>query len=266
VATHKLLSTTNYDLFVMSDDNRPPDLEKHGKLVESMRRYGYLRDFPVVVRRDEESGKFVVKDGQHRLATARSLGLPVWYSVSEIDFDVPFVTTTVKQWTLLDHARVWADKGNKSCIEAIAFSEAFGLPLGSAFMLLSGQSSLSKAANRVKEGTFTVKDKDRAAAERVARVYTACARFDQKVKNARFLAACMAVCRVPGFDEDRMVRHSQRCPELLLPFNTVEACLGMLERVYNHKVHARNAVPLKHEAEKLLKERWAPGRPASQSD
>jgi ParB-like chromosome segregation protein Spo0J len=75
----KIVNTRNYRLFERdSGENRPLDIKKHKKLMESMKKYGFLEVFPVVVTRNG-GDKLIVKDGQHRIAIAEALGLPVYY-------------------------------------------------------------------------------------------------------------------------------------------------------------------------------------------
>ena len=49
--TRKIMASKNYRLMQRhSGENRPVDLKKHKKLVESMKLYGFLPCFPIVAR------------------------------------------------------------------------------------------------------------------------------------------------------------------------------------------------------------------------
>ena len=122
----KITATKNYRLFHRSDENRALNLKKHKKLYESMRLYGFLPSFPIVCYRDAK-GNLVVKDGQHRLAIAEELGLPVYYVEESIDFDVAVVNCTPKGWTLVDYAQKFAANGVSSYQEHLDFADRFGI-------------------------------------------------------------------------------------------------------------------------------------------
>src|SRR5262245_51957840 len=102
-----------------------------------MKKYGFLEVFPIVVYRNG-SDHFVVKDGQHRLAVAESLGLTVYYVEDDTDFDVAKVNEATKIWVLRDYAQKFAANGVKPYQEGLEFAERHGLPIGTAFSLLSG--------------------------------------------------------------------------------------------------------------------------------
>src|SRR5262245_22388251 len=102
--TKRTIQTTrNYRLFERHEgENRPLNLKKHKKLIESMKRYGFLACFPLVCVRDPD-GRLVVKDGQHRLAIAEMLALPVYWIEEAVDFDVAVINCTSKIWALKDY-------------------------------------------------------------------------------------------------------------------------------------------------------------------
>lgn len=228
----KILSTKNYRLFQNNNgENRPLDVNRHRKLLGSMKKYGFLEVFPIIVTRNGDD-HFIVKDGQHRLAFAESLGLPVYYVEDSTDFDVATINSTSKVWNLGDYAQKYASNGIKSYQEGLEFAEKHGLPISTAFCLLAGTTSFSNFDELFLTGKFKVKD--RKWADSVAGIYGPITTMSSSMKkNARLLEACMAVCRVPDFDPSRLLSGAERCREKLLSFSTREAYLDMLETVYN---------------------------------
>lgn len=252
----KIQSTRNYALFVRhSNENRPFDERKHRKLKESMIRYGFLECFPIVCFRDK-GGNLVIKDGQHRLAFAQELGLPVHWVEEKVDFDVAIVNSTAKVWVLRDYAAKYAANGNKSYEEGLAFAENHGLPIGTAFALLAGTTTFSNCQDTFLEGKWKVKD--RAWAEAVACTYGPLVQMGPAMKNARFIEACMAVCRVDGFDRKRLIGGAERCREKLVAYSTRDAYLDMMEAVYNFG--RKQLVGLKSAAMMAMKDRNAAGK------
>lgn len=227
----KIQMTKNYRFFERhSNENRPLDLKRHKKLVESMRLYGFLACFPiVVVRRDD--GVLIVKDGQHRLAIAEELGLPVFYIEEKIDFDVAVVNSTAKTWQLCDYARKHAANGLKDYQEGLEFSELHGLPLGVTFALLAGTTSFNNCMPPFIDGKYKIKD--RPWAEMVAGIYGPMTQMSSDLKNARFIEACMAVCRIQAFDSKRLLAGAARCRDKMASYSTRDAYLDMMEVIYN---------------------------------
>lgn len=228
----KIQATKNYRLFGRSDENRPFDMKKHRRLMESMKLYGFLQEFPIVCVRDSK-GNLVVKDGQHRLAIAESLGIAVFWIEASKDWDVAVVNSTAKPWVVRDYAEKHAANGLSQYAEGLAFADQHHLTIGVAFSLLSGTTSFGNAQRQFIEGTFKIKD--RKWADDVASVYTALTGLspDRHFRNARLIEACMAVCRVPEFEPKRLIANAERCREKLVPYSNRESYLSMLEAVYN---------------------------------
>lgn len=257
----KILNTRNYRLFVTSSgENRPLDIKKHRKLEESMKKYGFLEEFPIIVFRNGHD-KLVVKEGQHRLAIAEKLGLPVYYIESKTDFDVAEINTTPINWLLRDYAEKYASNGIKSYEEGLAFAEQHKMPIGTAFSLLSGTTTFSNFKEQFTNGTFKVKD--RTWAEAVANVYTHLVAMSKAVRGVAMIEACMAVCRVPEFDAKRLLRGAEKCREKLVSYSTRDAYLDMLQDIYNF--NRRELVGLKVMATMVMRERNATNRAKAQA-
>lgn len=248
----KIQVTKNYRLFGRSQENRPLDLKKHRKLEQSMKQYGFLACFPIICYRNADK-HLIVKDGQHRLAIAETLGLPVHWVEESVDFDVAVINCTAKVWALRDFAQKFAANGIKSYQDGLDFSDAYGLPIGTTFALLGGTTTFSNIQNQFIEGTFRVKD--RKWADAVASIYAPLTGMAPVLKNARFVEACMAICRVREFDPERLIHSAGRCRDKLLSYSTRDAYLDMLEDVYNF--HRAKLVGLKSLATMALRDRNA---------
>lgn len=80
---------------------------------------------------------------------------------------------------------------------------------------------------------------------------------DAQGKGARLTEACMAACRVPGFDAKRLLAGAERCRERLVPYATRDAYLDLLETLYNWG--RKQLVGLKALAVMALRERRPAG-------
>lgn len=246
----KIQCTKNYRLFCRSDENRPLDLKKHKKLYASMKQYGFLPCFPVVCIRNGV-GPRIVKDGQHRLAIAESLGLPVHYVDEATDFDVAIINSTPKTWTVRDYADKYALHGKKPYAVGIEFAERHGVPIGIAFALLGGTTSFGNVADEFMKGDFAIKNLN--WAERVGSTYSALVNLSTALRNVRFLEACMAAAHVDGFDTSRLIHNAKQCRDKLVAYSTRDAFLEMMEYVFNFK--RQKTMPLKFLAIQAMRAR-----------
>lgn len=257
MSDRRIKHTKNYKLFERTTDNRPCDPAKRRPLMESMKKYGWIPSFPAVCR-VKGNGKIEIEDGQHRIAIAETLGIEIWYVLEEVQFDVAIVNSGQRPWVLNDYARRYADQGSSDYREAIEFREKNKLPIGMAFALLGGTTSFCNVENSFRSGSFRIKD--RKWAEDVAAIYGPFVEASRSVRNARFLEACMAVCRIPGFDRDRLLRGLARCRDKLTAYSNRDAYLQMIEEVYNFgcrqlvgiKVAALNAMKSRNPAKEKI--------------
>jgi hypothetical protein len=251
----RIQQTTNYRLFERhSNENRPEDVKKHRKLLESMRLYGFLPYFPIVVER--KGNHFVIKDGQHRAIFAEQLKQPIFYVVTEEDFSVAMINDGQKPWQVGDYAQTHAANGLKAYQEGMDFAKQHGLSLGMAFALLAGQTTFDNCREAFKDGSFKIKD--RTWADSVAAVYGPLTALAPALKSSAFVGACMAICRVKEFDPKRLRENAPRCREKLVPYATREAYLDALEAVYNYG--RKQLFALKVAATMALRERTLGGK------
>jgi len=227
----KIQSTRNYQLFSKdSGENRPLNVKTHKRLAASMRKYGFLPCFPIIVIRDKD-GMLVIRDGQHRYAIAEAEGLPVYYVEYPSDFNLAEINSTACIWKLSDYARKYAENNVKSYLEGVEFAEKHKLPIGIAFALLSGVHTYGDVREQFISGNFKVRDRE--WAELVASLYTSLVSASRQVKNTKLLEACMEVCRVPEFDPNRLLRRANRCHDMLVGYSSKDGYLDMLEEIYN---------------------------------
>lgn len=251
--SRKVNVTKDYRMFSRSAENRVLTPKKHKKLERSMKQYGYLPCYPIICHRNPVTKKLEVKDGQHRLALAETLGLPVYWIEETIDFDVAVVNSTAKVWAIRDYAEKYAANGVRAYIDGLEFTERHGIPIGVAFAILAGNTTFNNIESDFQNGSFKIKD--RPWAESVVGVYGPLVEMAPASKNANLLAACMAICRVPNFDAKRLLQNAGRCREKLVSYSTREAYLDMLEHVYNFG--RAKLIGLKAEATMAMRDRNA---------
>lgn len=229
-ATKSIRSTTDYRMFHRNKENRVLDLKKHKKLKLSMEKYGFIQSFPIVCHRNGDKNLYV-KDGQHRLTIAEALKLPVYFVEEEVDFDIAEINSTGKTWVIKDFALKFAANHVPGYQEGLDFCEQYQLPIGIGFAMLAGTVSFGNITFAFTNGTFRIKDRPWANA--VAATYSQMCALSPALRNARFLEACMYVCRVEGFEIKRLLQGAGRCREKLVAYSTRDAYLGLIEELYN---------------------------------
>lgn len=227
----KIQATKNYRLFVRHhDENRPLTPEKRQRLKDSMKKYGFLKCYPIICFRDSD-GKLIVKDGQHRLAIAEELGITVHWVLADTDFDVALVNATVKGWSKRDYAMKYAANGVKAYEEILDLHERHAISVTMAAQLLGGTATFQNISKSFHSGTFKIKD--RKWAEAVASLYAQLGNISRQLKDGHFLSSLMACCRVKDFDSDRLLNGAQKCREKLVKYGSREGYMDMLEQIYN---------------------------------
>ena len=246
----KLQVTKNYGLFREVLENRAVNLNTRPRrdLKKSMQTHGYLPAYPLYCTR--KNGSLEIRDGQHRLATARALGLPVWYVVCDEVAEVAAINNTQCKWKLCDYAEAFAKGGNQNYQEVLDFAEAHKIGISDSVMILAGSVGETGFGGGVyfKKGLFVVHDRPRA--DRVVRLYYAMKTLCDTVRGRGFIPAIIAFCRIDGVDDDRLIMGARKRPQLLIKYGTRDGYLMMFETLYNFG-RARK-VPIKIDAENVI--------------
>lgn len=240
-------STRNYRLFVRSEDNRAPDLKAHRALERSMKKHGFLRCFPIVVRRF--GSVWQVLDGQHRLAFAETLKLPVHYVVAETEFDIAQINSTPKTWKPRDYAEKYAALGNENYRWALEFCDEYGLNISIGFALLADSSGYGNIRQAFIDGRYEIKALDAIVTELLGSTFQKIVSLSRDVYRHTFAIALRACFLIPEFDPERLIKCAERCREKLVAYSTIDANLGMLEEIYNFG--RQHKLPLKFQAQEL---------------
>jgi hypothetical protein len=249
-SSKSIITTKNYRLFQVSEDNRPLDISKRKALRDSMKTYGFLKSFPISCIK--KGGKLVVKDGQNRLALAEELGLAVHYVIEDVDYDIATINNAQEKWTMKDYAMKWAAQEKESYVQLLGFIDFHAMPIGLGTALLCGQSHLNgDLMRRYKAGMYKISDYD--FADRVAGVYTQMVAMSAAIKSRNCLAAIIAAMRVTGFEPKRLLDGAKKRPEKLKAYSTRDCYLEMIEELYNF--NRQKLVPVKMPALQVLRDR-----------
>lgn len=197
-------STTNYGMFRTVKGNRAVSPEHLKRLIERIEEKDLLEQFPILVNEQNE-----IIDGQHRLAAASYLNIPIYYqSVRDLTLtDVISLNTVAKNWSLLDFIKSHIELGAPDYAELLDFINEFGIGAGISASLLEGRTSMQGGGitNRVRSGAFRIKT--RGNARRVAQALIDLMPYaDFKTKSSRDLALALAILfQNEDFSIDRLL-------------------------------------------------------------
>jgi hypothetical protein len=182
-----------------------------------------------------------VIDGQHRLAAAKELDLPVYFLVSE-EADLKTtqaVNTSSRKWSAKDYVDSYAAAGDNEYIYLQQFIETFSLPVSTALFLLSGvrRTGLAgggKLLSNMKEGKYRVMSPERGAeiARWMATLRPYCT-FNPNA-NRDFVAALAEMYTHERFSFDRLVSKLEAHQLKIDRRPSVKYFILLIEEIYNH--------------------------------
>lgn len=237
-----IYQTTNYDLFHLLPENRPVDLTHVRKLVAMITQSNLLHIKPL----DVTAGLGVI-DGQHRLAAARELGLPVYYKIGQqlSEADITTLNVAQKNWQGPDYLHFWTVKGRT---DYVALTKFWGrhpsLSFSNAKTMLGGSSN--NRAQEFRAGTWKASDepyKGEQAAVLVERV-AAETPFKQAMHTGFVAAVYHCIANVEGFDAKVFMEKISKQPRTLVPCASHKQYLAMFEEIYNYQTRAENRLRL----------------------
>lgn len=255
--TITLQNTTDFARFEMHETNRLVSdalgFVPRKDLLTSMKKEGFRASQPISCSA-LGGGRLKIFDGHNRFATARFLGIPVYFlvyppalAVSPLDY-----SKGQKRWSYGDTAKAVA-QDNADYAEVLQFSENTGIPVPSAFSMFHGETASSGNVNKfVCAGTFKIRDRD--APWRVAAITRALGRHCSFSTERSLIYAISKVVHAAGLDVNRMVERIDKAPDLIKRCRTTEDSLDMLEAIYNRNMKSERYY-LRTEVEKAMKRR-----------
>lgn len=232
--------TTNYDLFHLLPENRPVDMTHVRKLVTMITQSNLLHVKPLDV-----TATMGVIDGQHRLAAARELGLPVYYKIGQqlSEADITTLNVAQKNWQGPDYLHYWTVKGRTDYVALTKFWQRHpSLSFSNAKMMLGG--SANNRANEFRAGTWKASEaayKGEQAAILVERV-AAETPFKQAMHTGFVAAVYHCIAYVEGFDSKVFLDKILKQPRTLVPCASHKQYLAMFEEIYNYQTRVENRV------------------------
>lgn len=228
--------TTEYKRFKEIASNRDIDKTHVNKLVNAIRVKNLLSVNPIIVNE-----KMEILDGQHRLAAARQLKLPIFYVVgSDIAHDdIARLNTNKKNWKLMDYINYYTVKGIKEFKELSRFVNEYPqFPINFLIALLSSDGSRQR--QQLLKGILDISNKDQAKI--IIGYISDFYQFFDHAHSSRFLEAILFLCNTGLYNHDRMINKINHNPGALIPCANKKQYIRLLQEIYNKGAHEKNIV------------------------
>lgn len=237
--------TTQYEIFKSAKGNRALSESHLNLMIESLKRGNFLALHPLIVSPDMD-----LIDGQHRLAAAKALNLPVYYGIVEGSAAeiMALLNENQKRWGVDDWVNHHAQLGLLPYIKLIEVSAHLGRSPFELTRLLYAKSNLSAS---IKSGTLTSVPEERMrefvfVQERVneisSLVFDLSFRKGVYARTSRFRFALSSVLRQKELDYEEFKERVVKRMDVMRPCTTVEAYKELFVDIYNYSRHKKLAV------------------------
>ena len=246
----RIKETSRYAMFVSYDVNRDIDLNSrtHMALRKSMTKYGFL-DAKAIYVVEAPGGKLAIKEGHHRFAIAKSLGIPVKYIVCE-DFNITIqeLEDTHKKWSNKDFLKSYARSGNDDYFDLLKYCEATGIGISRAAGILSIGSV--QASSAMRSGRFKIDNL--AHAESVADVVLFFkAQGVLFYNHSNFVTAISRVLSIPELDVAVFKRRCAANSVIFTKQPDLQAYITLLDEAYNRGTREAHRLSIAFRAKEL---------------
>lgn len=250
--SQEIQKTTDYGIFQSHDLNREIRESHVKRLEESIRKKNLLAFRPITV-----NSEMKVINGQHRLAAAQRLGVPIYYKIQDdiTAQDMALLDANVSTWKPLDFLNFYADNGNINYIILRAKLKQIGLPLKVAINLLNKRSGdgykMFKNGDYVyvNEGIFEYAPLILETIELLKLHISSSSR--QHFHTAKFWRALVQIMSKKGFNEKQWLEQVERFANRFTPKTSIEEYFENFVDIYNWKKRI-NTVSGEKEEKRLL--------------
>lgn len=249
-----LKQTKNYDMFIMNELNR--DIYHLDDLIKSMKRYGFWPDEPISTIHSEDKKKLVITDGHNRFAAARTIGVSVWYIVTDdIGVSLQERNKLKKPWTLQDYLTSYSrNPANSAYIAVKNYMQETGIPLGLAISILAGESAgSSNRVNQFKNGGYKIGDQTHAS--QIKRVVTTMKALGLPIATTSFFIQALSKCLwVKEFSVQRFINKISTYASLAEKQANLDQYLGLIEKIYNRQSQNKINISFLAKEEALIRQ------------
>ena len=242
--TNKILKTDKY-YFKFIDGNRKIESSKIKHIGESIKKYGQMN--PIIIERND-----YIIEGQHRYLTCEALGIPVRYTISDIDLpykelvalirDINSVQTTWKNKDIGYAFSLYAKSSEsyKKYLELVDMGVSHSTIIEACGMLTIGEEKAKSYYTDFKNGTLIINDnvKNRVAGQIKM---LADSTIDKKIWNRiYFMRALLKLRKQDDFEAYQFIDNFNKFPQKWIPAYTVDENIKSIIMVHNYNAAKRN--------------------------
>jgi len=224
--------TNNYSMFKELKGNREVSPTRIRKIVESIRKVGYITS-PIIVNE-----KMEIIDGQGRLKALEYLGLPVEYIEHKGAGIEECLSMNIHQtnWTMRDYIKSYADRGIQSYIYLNSLLDEYA-DISILGVIMATQDS-TKVQKRIYNGELLVSELQyNKAKEKLDYLREALNVMRHKNGAKSHLEFAILICQmIDGIDLDRLKRKLEERNATMKDWNSVITCLESIEDIYNEGI------------------------------
>lgn len=230
-------STTDYGSFKLDPTNRSIDSDHLERLYNAISQKNLLREFPILVRPDG-----TILDGQHRWKVAESLGVPLYYIVTDgmTTEDVPNTNALVSKWSAQDWLEVWCKKGNPDYLALANFMRQYPFLKLSIAVNLCTYGDRTDMTTAFKNGTYRCNDLD--FAHEVANAILDFAPYVVFYKDSRFIYAVSVLFEHEEYNHQRMMQKMAYMSRKIVKCPDLPTYMEMFTDIYNYKTREEGKV------------------------
>jgi len=226
--------TYNYNIFESVRGNRIINEPHVKKRIKSMKEQ-YI-PVPIIVNQKRGGGSYQLIDGQHRLAAARFLNLPVYFIIKQglALKDIQRLNANTKNWNLDDFMNGYCELGYEEYLRYKKFKEKWGFGHSETWALLSNTCSASHGANEdFRDGNFKVRNYEQAIYN--AQVISDLQRYYEGYKRSNFVMAMLQLLSNKKYSHKRFLNKIDYQSTKLVDCSRTEDYLLLLQKIYNFK-------------------------------
>lgn len=230
----KIQKTENYDLFKRILGNRTINKAQVGRLQESFGNHPELTEaVPIIV-----NDKMEIIDGQHRFRALKNLKLPIYYfkmkgmGLSSIQI----INSATKNWTPLDYAKSFHEKGIKSYTTYLQFKRKYKFSHSILVLYLSGVSRSAKVNTKTRFNLGKFEVGNIAEAQKLSDNLMEIKEYYPKADRRAFATAFKVAASNKKYKQDRMVAKIKLYGDrFLVETDNPEERMRQIENIYNYR-------------------------------
>ena len=233
MAKREVGATSDYKKFKVYKENRDVDPQHLRKLVENIEKRNLLVDMPIIIDKD-----WYVIDGQTRLEAAKTLQVPVHYTVARKAErkDISTLNMQGKTWILADWMKYYCSLKNKHYLKFRKFIKDCDLSLANGLILFG---VFKDRKNIFKNGQFTYPEDDSFQWNVVMQLNEWNELFDYIKRKRTFISAIFMLNFYELYDHKRMIKKTKeklKQKQINFDLSNRESIIVLLNEIYNDKM------------------------------